>query len=50
MSNDTILALKDRLCEGKPCRLPAMSPRDLAILLNHVAADREEIHGPNLPH
>lgn len=49
MSTDTILTLKDRLCQGKPCRIPPMLPRELAMLLNHVAADREEIHGPNLP-
>lgn len=49
MSIETILTLKQRLCAGLPCRLPAMSPAQLARLLNEVAADREEIHGPHRP-
>lgn len=50
MSIEVMLAIKDRLCQGKPCRIPPMSTPELASLLNHVAADREQIHGPNLPH
>lgn len=49
MSIDVIVALKNRLCQGLPCRLPAMSPADWARLLNEVAADREEIHGAVRP-
>lgn len=49
MNIERIIALKTALCAGLPCRMPAMSPPDLARLLNEVAADREEIHGPNLP-
>lgn len=50
MSNEVIIALKEKLCQGVQCRIPPMSPIDLGILLNEVAADREEIQGPTLPH
>jgi hypothetical protein len=50
MSIETILALKDKLCQGACCRIPPMTVIDLAILLNEVAFCREQIHGPNLPH
>ncbi len=49
MNADRILALSIRISQGKPVRIPALTPRELAILLNHVAANREEIHGPQLP-
>lgn len=44
-----MLAVKEALCQGKKVRVPPMSPLQLGILLNEVAADREEIHGPQLP-
>jgi hypothetical protein len=46
MTNDNILTLITRMCQGLPCRIPAMTPPQWAILLNEVAYSRENIHGP----
>lgn len=49
MSNERILALSQALCQGQRIAVPALKPADWGKLLNHVAANREELHGPNLP-
>ena len=48
MTNEQIVMIKNRICQGLPTRIPAMTPHQLAILLNELAAEREEIHGPRL--
>lgn len=49
MNNELIVALSAALCLGAKVRLPAMTPPQLAILLNEVAYAREQIHGPQQP-
>ena len=50
MSNEVMIALKKQLRQGVFCRIPAMTFGELAMLLNEVAADREEeFCGPLLP-
>lgn len=48
MSNESILALSLRICHGQPVSIPGLTPSQWGVLLNHIAANREERHGPAL--
>ena len=48
MSANNILALSIRICHGQPVRIPPLNPAQWGILLNHIAANREEMHGAAL--
>ncbi|HBC0018010.1 TPA: hypothetical protein JG871_003929 [Enterobacter hormaechei subsp. xiangfangensis] len=44
MNNERILALSVAICHGQPATIPALTPEQLARLLNDIAANREEVH------
>lgn len=49
MNNERIIALSVALCQGRRIAVPALTPADWGKLLNHVAANREELHGAPAP-
>lgn len=56
MSDTQIIHLRDKyrdvisaICAGRLVHIPAMSTAALAVLLNDIAANREELHQQELP-